>query len=454
MSAPAVGLDFGTSNSAIAVVEPGSRGPRLLKLDPARPDSTLIPTLLYIERDGMAHLGQAAIRTFVQLEAGRTIVREQRATEIEIDTVFGRELVRLDVDVAQPGRFFQALKSFLADKAFAGTNVFGRFYTIEELIALFLRAMRERTEAEVGRPITRATIGRPVHWAENNPAGDALALSRMETALRQAGFVEFDFVPEPIAAGLHYASTLAHPQTVLVFDFGGGTLDVTIMRVGGGAREVLSTSGTPLGGNTLDEDIMDRRLLKYFGEDLRWGEQRLPMPRHILEAIRRWYTIPMLNDARVMSFLRGLDHETDRASQRQARALVALVRGNHGWPLFREIERAKIGLSSRERTVISFFEEAIAINEPLSRPQFEGLINARVRQADRCMDEALHSASLAPGQIDAVLRTGGSSSIPRFQRLLTDKFGPEKLQFQDAFTSVTTGLALSAAGQVATRAAA
>jgi hypothetical chaperone protein len=454
MSAPAVGFDFGTSNSAIAVVEAGSREPRLLKLDRARPDSTLIPTLLYIERDGAAHLGQAAIKTFVQLEAGRTIIREQRATEIEIDTVFGRELVRLDVDVTQPGRFFQSLKSFLSDKAFQGTNVFGRFYTIEELIALFVREMRVRTEEEVGQPITRATVGRPVHWAENNPDGDALALRRMETALRQAGFVEFDFVPEPIAAGLHFASTLAAPQNVIVFDFGGGTLDVTIMRVGGGAREVLSTAGTPLGGNTLDEDIMDRRLLKYFGEDLRWGDQKLPMPRHILEAIRRWYTIPMLNDARVMSFLRSLDHETDRASQRQARALVALVRGNHGWPLYREIERAKIGLSSREKTVISFFEEAIAINEPLTRGQFEGVINARVRQAERCLDEALTAAGVTPGHIDAVLRTGGSSSIPRFQRLLADKFGTGKLQFQDAFTSVTTGLALSAAGQVATRAAA
>ncbi|MFN8517552.1 MAG: Hsp70 family protein, partial [Chloroflexia bacterium] len=98
--------------------------------------------------------------------------------------------------------------------------------------------------------------------------------------------------------------------------------------------------------------------------------------------------------------------------------------------------------------------EAIAINEPFTRGQFEGVINARVRQADRCLDEALNAAGIAPGQIDAVLRTGGSSSIPRIQKLLTDKFGAEKLQFQDAFTSVTTGLALSAAGQVATRAAA
>lgn len=447
----AVGFDFGTSNSAIAVVEPGSGGrARLLRLDKGNPEATLIPTLLYIERDGTANLGQDAINAFVRLEAGRTVVRQQVAVEREIDTVFGRETVRFNIDVGQPGRFFQSLKSFLADKAYQGTDVFGKFHSIEDLIALFLAEMRRRAEEEIGQPIGRATIGRPVHWAENDAEGDALALERMQTALATAGFTDVTFVPEPIAAGLHFASTLPTPKNVIVFDFGGGTLDVTVMRIGGGTRDVLATGGIPLGGNTLDEDLMDRRLIKFFGEDLRWGEQRLPMPRHILEAIRRWYTIPVLNDIRVLNFLDGLTHQTDRASQRQVRALVSLVRGNHGWPLFREVERAKIGLSRRERENIAFFEEAIAIHEPITRKEFEALIGARVRQAERCLDGALTVAGLTPDRIDAVLRTGGSSTIPRFQRLLTEKFGAEKLQFQDAFTSVATGLALSAAGQSAT----
>lgn len=447
----AIGFDFGTSNSAIAVAEAGGGAARLLRLDPADPRATHIPTVLYIERDGAARIGNDAIEAYVAAEAGRRVVRKREATGQEIDTGvgLGPQRVWTEVDVSQPGRFFQSLKSFLADRSFRGTNVFGRYYTMEDLVATIMRAMRVRAEEELGQPVRTATVGRPVHWAENDAKGDALALRRMEAALDMAGFAHCTFVLEPIAAGLHFAATLPVPRTVLVFDFGGGTLDVTVMRIGGGQRSVLSTTGILLGGNTLDEDLMDTRLLKYFGERLRWGPQDLPMPNHILDAIRRWYTIPDLNEPRTVAFLENLERETVGEARRQARALLSLARGNHGWTLFREIERAKIGLSGRAREQIHYFADAIAIDEPLPRAEFEAQIDARVRQAERCIDAALAAAALEPEQVDVVVRTGGSSAIPCFQRLLTDKFGADKLRYQDAFTSVVTGLALSAAGQVA-----
>ncbi len=447
----AVGFDFGTSNSAIAVVEPGGGETRLLHLDRTAPRSTHIPSVLYLGRDGTARIGYDAIETFVASEAGRRVVRKREATGQYIDTDvagLGPQAVWTEVDVNQPGRYFQSLKSFLSDRGFRGTNVFGRYYTMEDLIATIMREMRMRAEEEVGQAITRATVGRPVHWAEGDPKKDALALQRMETALAAAGFTAVTFVPEPIAAGLHFAATLPAPRTVLVFDFGGGTLDVTVMRIGGDQRAVLSTAGISLGGNTLDEDIMDERLLKYFGQSVRWSVQQLPMPNHILDSIRRWYTIPDLNEPGTVAFLQNLERETTGEAQHQARALIALARGNHGWSLFREIERAKIGLSERERERIVYGADAIAIDEPLPRRAFDALIEARVEQAAQCMRDALTAAALEPSQIDAVVRTGGSSAIPRFQRLLADTFCADKLRFQDAFTSVVTGLALSAASQM------
>lgn len=441
----AIGFDFGTSNSAIAVLDPKDGTPRLLRLDPIRRDATYIPTALYLTRDGAAHIGFDAIAAFVRAESGRTIRRTREKVGLEVETVLGLHTVWTEADANQPGRFFQSLKSSLADRSFRGTNVFGHFSTMEDLIATIMRAMRQRAEAELGQPITRATVGRPVHWAENNPAGDALALTRMETALHLAGFTACDFVPEPIAAGLHFAADLPAPSIVFVFDFGGGTLDVTVMRLGGGVRDVKATAGIPLGGNTLDEDIMDARMLRYFGETVRWGTQQLPMPQHILDAIRRWYTITELNEARTVDFLRDLERETTGAARQQVRALISLARGNRGWSLFREIERAKIGLSTHMRERIHYVEDAIEIDEPLLRHDFEGVIARRVQQAKRCIDEALAAAAVSPDAIDAVVYTGGSSLIPSFQRLLAETFGAEKLRVQDAFGSVVSGLALAAA---------
>jgi hypothetical chaperone protein len=185
-------------------------------------------------------------------------------------------------------------------------------------------------------------------------------------------------------------------------------------------------------------------MLRHFGETVRWGAQQLPMPQHILDAIRRWYTIPELNEARTVDFLRDLERETTGAARQQVRALISLARGNRGWSLFREIERAKIGLSMHPRERIRYAEDAIAIDEPLPRRDFEGLIARRVQQAKRCIDEALATAGVAPDQVDAVVYTGGSSLIPSFQRLLAETFGADKLRVQDAFGSVVRGLALDA----------
>src|SRR5579884_2943468 len=246
----AVGFDFGTSNSAIAVVQRGEAHPHLLRLDSARPDASLVPSTLYFRADGTLHIGYDAIETFMRLEAGRIIRREMRTNGQEIETVFGLERVIQAVDVDQPGRFFQSLKRSLGDAAFHRTDVFGTSLTLEELIAAFASLMRRRAETAVGAPVTDAVVGRPVHWADSR-AGDELARRRMEVGLRLAGFERFRFLEEPIAAGLRLAATLTAPQTVLVFDFGGGTLDVTVMRVGGGEHTVLSTAGRAVGGTLL-----------------------------------------------------------------------------------------------------------------------------------------------------------------------------------------------------------
>ncbi len=128
----------------------------------------------------------------------------------------------------------------------------------------------------------------------------------------------------------------------------------------------------------------------------------------------------------------------------ELRALRALVRGNYGLPLYREVEGAKRRLSEVEETTIAMDVPEIAFEQQLARRELERLIGPDARAIGACVDRALQTAGVRPLEIDVVLRTGGSSRIPRFIRLLQERFGDERLQAMDAFTSVGAGLAIAA----------
>jgi hypothetical chaperone protein len=293
-------------------------------------------------------------------------------------------------------------------------------------------------------------LGRPVNFAPDGE-GDDVAQERLREGAKLAGFKEVHFQYEPVAAALHYELELAdHEEFVLVFDFGGGTLDTTVVRVGperhhiGNRRDdILATGGRVIGGNTLDEEIMEKHLFKYFGENVLWSEQNLRLPNHLFNMLRRWYTIPNLQQKRVYAFL----DEVGRIStgRKQIKALECLIRKNYGYALFQEIERAKVLLSNEWETRINFFHETIAIDEFVSRINFETAITGHLRQIERCIDETLKTASIEPSQIGVVLRTGGSSYIPAVQKMLERKFGRKTLRFQDAFSNVASGLGVAAA---------
>ena len=360
------------------------------------------------------------------------------------------EIITVEVDLNQPGRFFQAIKSFLPDEDYAGTEIWGKFTTLEELVAVYLKIMKERADAQVGQAVDGVVMGRPVFFSSDG-TGDDVAQERLRSAATLAGFKEVHFQYEPVAAALHYELEMAQKEEfVLVFDFGGGTLDTTIVRVGQEHRrksnrrdDILATDGRVIGGNTLDEEIMEHKLFKYFGEDTRWSEQSLHLPNYIFGMLRRWYTIPNLQQQRMYAFLDDVSRLS--SGRKQIKALECLIRKNYGYSLFQEIERAKVALSEEWDTRISFFQEAIAIDEYLSRVDFQTIIAGHLRRIEICVDETLKTAGLQPDQIGAVLRTGGSSYIPAVQRMLSKKFGRQTLRFQDAFSNVASGLGVAAA---------
>jgi len=442
-----VGLDFGTTNSSAAVYD-GERV-RLIDLDPVNNAPSIMRSTLFITREGVPFIGRAAINRFTEGNVGREIEYEWRylgdteVTLAEVGTVM--QALYAVVDANAPGRLFQSLKTHLRDSSFTGTDVFGTRYTLETLIAVVLRIMLQRIEAELGAPVTSMVLGRPVHYS-TNPKLDQLAIERMRRAGEEAGLPPFSFLPEPTAAALSYAATARGEQHVLVFDFGGGTLDVTVMRIDErGARDVLATDGVPVGGDIMDRRVVMGKLLVHFGEGATLGPRKMPLPAVLLDHLGEWQTIVDLTQPRYLNIIDEAIRIGDKPNE--LRALRTLVRENYGLPLYEEVERAKVRLSDVTKTTIGMDVPGIQFSDTLERWDFERLIGPDVREVSTCVDRAMAAAGLSPKDIDVVLRTGGSSRIPRFVRLLSEKFGTEKLQEMDVFTGVASGLAIAAADQ-------
>ena len=439
-----IGLDFGTTNSSAAVYD--GQHVRLLPLDPVNASPTVMRSTLFMTREGVPFIGREAINRFTEANVGREISYEWRylgeaeVTLADVGTVM--QSLYAVVDANAPGRLFQSLKSHLRDASFIGTDVFGTRYTLEALIAVVLRLMIEQAERVTGEKVTSLVVGRPVHYA-NDPALDTLAISRMREAFRLAELPDVVFLPEPTAAALSYASTARGEQHILVFDFGGGTLDVTVMRLDGrGGRDVLATDGVPIGGDLLDRRVVMGKLLPHFGAGATLGPRQLPFSAVILDHLGEWQSIVDLTQPRYLDMIDEGIRNSDKPNE--LKALRALVRENYGLPLYEEVERAKVRLSDVRETTISMDVPGIKFSEPLERWDFNRLIGPDVRAVEACIDRALAVAGLEPDDIDVVLRTGGSSRIPRFVQMLTNTFGADKLREMDVFTGVASGLAIAA----------
>lgn len=441
-----VGLDFGTTNSSAAVYD-GQRV-RLLGLDPRNSSPSIMRSTLFMTRKGVPFVGREAIDRFTEANVGREIEYQWRyvgETEILLDEDFGSVMQSLYavVDANAPGRLFQSLKMHLRDGSFTSTDVFGTRYSLEGLIAIVLKMILDRIESEIGEKPEGLLIGRPVNYADD-PELNELAISRMRTAAQMAGLPRIAFMPEPTAAAFSYASSAQGEQNILVFDFGGGTLDVTIMRIDdNGTRQVLATEGVPIGGDTMDRRIVMGKILPHFGEGATLGPRRLALPAFLLEHLSEWQGIMELTQPRYIKIIEEAILTSDKPNE--LKALRTLVKENYGLPLYEQVERAKVRLSDERSTTVEMHVPGIDFVEPIERWEFDRLIGPDVRAVSACIDRALEAAGLSADDIHVVLRTGGSSRVPRYVRMLTEKFGEQKLQEMDVFTGVASGLGIAAA---------
>jgi hypothetical chaperone protein len=440
-----IGIDFGTTNSGAAYFD-GQRV-HMLSIDPASQDPAVMRSMLYITREHEITFGKEAIDTYYSQNVGRASkmvkqwVGEVEMTFAEVGT-FIRD-VYVMVDEMTPGRLLRSLKSGLAT-SYDGTTIFDRYYELEELIALYLRCIRERVEEETGETVDGLTLGHPVNFVgSEGETGNRRAIARLRQAAERAGFSRISFELEPIAAALHYELEIQKPQNIVVFDFGGGTLDITVMRIGDpDARQVLATGGVGLAGDVFDRRIIERLLLDHFGRGSTWGKDNDPFPEMYTDALTNWQTVMELNRPETLHFLRWA--QISGSHPARVRAFESLLVNNYAVRMFDEVEASKITLSEEQFALIRLDGEDLHIWQPITRSQFEHLIGAETGLIERCLMDTVERSGLTVDEIDAVVRTGGSAQIPFFIHMLGRIFGPERVVLSSVFSGVTAGLAIRA----------
>jgi hypothetical chaperone protein len=413
-----IGIDFGTTNSSVARATP--HGVELVRF---ANDSVSSRSILYLEKG----------RTGILSSSGpAAIARYLEAHE----------------DHDRPGRLIQSLKSYLPVKSLTGTEVFGRHYTLEDLISRILTDLRVRAEHQFGTPIRHATVGRPVRFvgAETNE-DEAFAVSRLRAAFLRAGFESIDLELEPLAAASSYQATLDHQETILIGDFGGGTSDFSLLIVGpNGERKVLGNAGLGFAGDAFDAKIVRYLIAPALGSEsqARGLNKMLPaVPAWIYANLERWHYLSFLRTKNVLEILTSAQKRA--LEPEKIEALRALIDQDLGYQLHQAVQRTKTTLS-REQTAPFVFSGPEAgtldLHTTVTRAQFEQWIAPELRQIEETVDSLLRSAGASSDVIDRVFLTGGTSFVPAVRAIFESRF-PTRIVAGDEFTSVAQGLALA-----------
>ena len=414
-----IGIDFGTTNSSLAAAD--ADGNVSLTTFPWRDALTeSFRSLLYLER---------------WREGTRTTIKSWGGP-------FGIERY-LNAD--DKGRLIQSLKSFLSSHSLISTEIFGRQFQLEELIARILREIRSAAEAQFGQPVHKAVAGRPVRFVgAETGIDDEFAEGRLRKAFLKAGFEQVTFELEPVGAACHYESTLDHDELIMIGDFGGGTSDFSLLQVGPSRRKVLGNEGVAIAGDAFDAKIVRHLVSPALGAGtmLNSHGKILPVPNWVYFKLERWHHLSFLKSRETLTMLQSV--ATQAQAPDQIRALLWLIEHDLGYPLHQAVQHLKALLSSEDKAEFRFEDGDVELREVVSRTRFESWISEELSAIETGVNQLLKSTGAAPSAVDKVFLTGGSSFVPSVRRIFTSRFGEAKIQTGGEFTSVARGLALRA----------
>jgi hypothetical chaperone protein len=406
-------IDFGTSNSAVALPEGA-----LLRLAPVEGDYTTLPTAVFFNTDeNTREYGRAALEAYID---------------------------------GFDGRLMRSMKSILGSALADSTTDLGDGSAIRytDVIGIFVDHLKRKAEKAAGASIERAVLGRPVFFVDDDPRADLLAQQQLEAAARSVGLREIHFQYEPIAAAFDYESHLTDEGLVLVADIGGGTSDFSLVRVGPERMkrierkdDVLAHHGVHVAGTDFDRRVELTTILRELGYQSLDPEGR-ELPSRVYFDLATWHLINTVYSPKRASELGLMRHLY--VDVRQHDRLMRVVERRLGHALAAFAEEAKIGVSAGGETMIDLEQVEEDLRLAFDEAQ---LVHAghddmlRIVQAAR---DTVQAAGVATRDVSAVYFTGGSTGLAFLSNALAAAFPAAKPVFGDRLASVATGLGIHA----------
>lgn len=409
-----LGIDFGTSNSAMAACRAGG---------------AVQPLAL----EGAAHTMPTAL--FFNAE--------------EHSTHYGRDAVQQYLSGTE-GRLMRSLKSLLGSALLQDkTGVHDRLVSYQDIIGLFLRHLAARAQAALGGMPERVRLGRPVHFVDDDPARDRQAEDSLRQAALDAGFAQVSFLPEPIAAALDYERRVQRETLALVVDIGGGTSDFTVVRLapGRGAQadrsgDILATAGVHVGGTDFDRRLNLDLVMPLLGLQ-HTGPTGRAVPSSVFFDLATWHLIQWRYSPSALREAQAL--RTDYSDPRLHARLMTVLEQRLGHRVADAVERGKIAASQTDAPAalaLDWIEPGLA--ESVTPAAMAGQLAAPLAQVVDCALECVRRSGLTARGIDALYLTGGSSALRPLRQALARAFAHTPQVEGDLFGGVAAGLAVSA----------
>ncbi len=405
------GIDFGTSNSALAVATSLGR----VELARSRGSGSTLPSAIFYPEDELPRFGVEALDAFID---------------------------------GEDGRLLRSLKRILGTSLMTqGTEVNRRRKRFEDIVADFIRHIKTSAEKQFGTALEHVVMGRPVHFVDGDPEADLRAQTELEGVARAVGFRHVEFQYEPIAAAFAHERRLLGPQLALVVDIGGGTSDFTVIRLGetraladDRRQDILSSAGVRVGGNDLDKALSLAAFMPLLGYKSTYGEPEkgLILPTKPFFELAEWSRVNTLYTPRNRALVEELlarCHDKPRFGR-----YCNILRDETGHELLAVVEDNKIALTEHNEidSSLDFIEKDLSLT--VQRTTFDEAIKEHVERISACIDECLHQAEITHEKIALVILTGGTTEVPGVKATVCARFPTADISDGDKLSSVGMGL--------------